>query len=280
MCPMCRTEHVFDGNSLLPLWDRLDEWEKEMDDADRWYGRTVDLTDRRFDSAHRAGQRLYITCSSLIKLAREHQHLLAKTMVGPDAVGVYPHATLNLIRPAMEGALTAFWLLDSDDSHTRVLRGLRQCWEDHRQSDSWAEEMLTSPLATKEDRESVLKSKAQVAKRYHEDADHFRIKWEKVRQKINLVDEIKALSTVQDNPIFRQSLRMTWRQLSGVQHGLSYATLRSGQRLGEVPIPGGAQALIVTDDDWLLTACRVSAATQAWAMSAYINRTTTYSERG
>lgn len=270
---MRRTEHIFDGNSLLPLWDRLDEWEKKMESAERWYGRSLDLTDRRFDSAHRAGERLYITASGLIRVAREHQFLLAKTMVGPHAVGVYPHATLNLIRPAFEAALTAFWLLDANDSLTRILRGLRQCWEDHRQSDAWAEEMLSPPLATHETRESVFQTKAKIAKRYHEDADHFRIKWDKVRQKINLVDEIKTLSTVQDDPLTRQALRIAWRQLSGVQHGLSYATLRSGQRIGEVPIPGGAQAVIVTDDEWLLTACRISAATQAWAMSTYINRT-------
>lgn len=270
---MRQTEHIFDGNSLLPLWNRLDEWEQEMESADRWYGNSVDLTDRRFDSSHRAGQRAYITASGLIRLAREHQFLLARTMIGPHAVGVYPHATLNLIRPAFEASLTAFWLLDPDDSRTRVLRGLRQCWEDHRQSNSWAEEMLASPLATRETREGVFKKEAEIAKRYHEDADHFRIKWDKVRQKVNLVDEIKTLSTVQDDAEFRQGLKVTWRQLSGVQHGLSYATLRSGQRIGEVPIPGGSEATIVTDDEWLLTACRMSAAGQAWAMSAYIRRT-------
>lgn len=270
---MRQTEYIFDGNSLLPLWDRLDEWEEEMEVAERWYSSSLDLTDRRFDSAHRAGQRLYITASGLIRVAREHQFLLARTMVGPHAAGVYPHATLNLIRPAFEASLTAFWLLDPDDSRTRVLRGLRQCWEDHRQSDSWAEEMLGSPLATRETREAVFKKKAEVARRYHEDAAHFRIKWDKVRQKVNLVDEIKTLSTVDGDPLTRQALKVAWRQLSGVQHGLSYATLRSGQRIGEVPIPGGSQAVIVTDDEWLLTACRISAATQAWAMSAYINRT-------
>ena len=274
---MRKTDQVFDGNSLLPLWDRLDEWEKEMEDADRWYAGSLDLTDRRFDSAHRAGQRLYITASALILLAREHQFLLAKTMVGPHAVGVYPHATLNLIRPAFEAALTALWILDPGDSQGRILRGLRQCWEDHRQSDSWAEEMLGSPLATREAREAVFAKKAQIAKRYHEDAAHFGIKWDKVRQRINLVDEIKTLSVVQGDPVARQFLKVAWRQLSGVQHGLSYATLRSGQTIGEIPIPGGMQALIVTDDEWLLTACRISAAAQAWAMSAYIGRTRSYS---
>lgn len=159
-----------------------------------------DLTDRRFDSAHRAGKRLYITASALILLAREHQFLLAKAMVGPHAVGVYPHATLNLIRPAFEAALTALWILDPDDSQGRILRGLRQCWEDHRQSDSWAEEMLGSPLATREAREAVFAKKAQIAKRYHEDAAHLGIKWDKVRQRINLVDEIKTLSVVQGGP--------------------------------------------------------------------------------
>lgn len=270
---MQKTEHVFEGNELLPLWDALDQWETKMDEADRWYGRSVDLTDRRFDSANRAGQRLYITASGLIHLAREHQHLLAKTMVGPDAVGVYPHATPNLIRPAFEAALMAFWLLDAKDSKTRVLRGLRRSWEDHRQSDAWANDVLDSPLATTEEREQVVAKKAQIAKRYDEDAQRLGVKWEKVRQKVNLRDEVNNLSTVEGDPLLRQVLRSTWRQLSGVQHGMQYASLRSGQRIGEVPIPGGAEAVLVTDDDWLMTACRASAAVQAWAMSTYINRT-------
>lgn len=270
---MQQTEHVFNGTELLPIWDALEQWEAKMEEADRWYATSVDLTDRRFDSASRAGQRLYITASALIHVAGEHQYVLAKTMTGPDALGVYPHATPNLIRPAFEAALTAFWLLDGKDSQTRALRGLRQSWEDHRQSDAWADDLLHSPLATKEEREEVMGKKAKIAKRYHEDADDLGVKWEKVRQKVNLWDEVKNLSTVQGDPLLRQAIRATWRQLSGVQHGLQYASLRSGQRIGEVPIPGGAQAMMVTDDDWLMTACRASATVQAWAMSSYINRT-------
>lgn len=276
---MFDTKQVFDGTELLPLWLRLDEWESQTKDADRWFTRSVDLTDRRLDSSDRVGVRLYIVASALIRLAREHQHLLERTMVGEEAIGVYPHATLNIIRPAFESALTAFWLLDPDDAETRRLRGLRQCWEDHRQSDAWADEVLLPPLATKEDRAAVAEDKAKIAKRYREDADRMGVKWDKVKETINLRDEIGNLSTVKRDPALRQYLRLAWRQLSGVQHGLSYATLRSGQRLGEVPIPGGAEITLVTDDDWLLTACRVSAAAQAWAMSCYVSRTRVLTRR-
>ena len=83
----------------------------------------------------------------MIDVALEHQSVLAKIMTGPGELGVYPHVTPNLIRPAFEAALTAFWLLDGKDSRTRVLRGLRQSWVDHRQSRSTGSSLKNGPTS-------------------------------------------------------------------------------------------------------------------------------------
>lgn len=270
---MYRTDKTFDGNSLLPLWTRLDQWETRVKQADEVFKHSVVLTDRRLETSHRAGQRAYITAASLLGVAREHQYLLAKTMVGPHAAGVFPHATLNLVRPAFESALTAFWILDAQSSRERILRALRQAWEDQRQANAWADELLASPTVDDQVRQQALVSRNKVVRRYHEDASHFGLSWKLVSQRVNLRQEIGRLSTLEGDVTLCQTLRAAWRQLSGVQHGLQYATLRSGELLRQVPIPGGSEMVLVADDDWLLTACRVSALAQVWAMSTYLRRT-------
>lgn len=61
--------------------------------------------------------------------------------------------------------------------------------------------------------------------------------------------------------------------MSGVQHGMSYASLLGNEKHDQVEIPGGVEVLLLTDDDTLLTECRASALMQRWAMEKYIQRT-------
>lgn len=276
---MKATAEVFDGSELVPPWRALDELERMMHAADVEYEQSNIFTDRRFDSNDRPGQRLYLETGALIGIARENQHLLERTMTG-DQGAIYPRATLNLIRPSFEAAITAYWMLDPDEALERKIRGLRQSFEDHRQAVSSSSEVLDHPdtgLVSTEDAAKAHAKEADIAKRFRDDADELGLVWRtqiKTPKGMNIRDDLAKLSAVQGQPLLRQFLRYNWRLLSGVQHGLGYASVKAGQRLGEVAIPGGTRTVLVSNDSTLMNACEASVFVQARAMEAYIARTT------
>lgn len=276
---MKATAEVFDGSELVPQWQALNELEQLMHAANIEYEQNNILTDRRFDSNDRPGRRLYLETAALIGIARENQHLLERTMTG-DRGAVYPRATLNLIRPSFEAAITAYWMLDPDGALERKLRGLRHSFEDHRQAVSSSSELLDHPdtgLVSTEDAAQAHAQEADISKRFRDDADHLRLVWRtqiKNPKGMNIRDDLAKLSAVQGQPLLRQFLRYNWRLLSGVQHGLGYASVKAGQRLGEVVVPGGIHTVLVSNDSTLMNACKASVFVQARAMEAYIARTT------
>lgn len=262
----------FDGTALLPVWARMAAVEAQMEAADRRYQRTNVLTDRRLDGADRPGLRLYILASSLIGKARESQLLLEQTFTTPG-INVFPHATPNIIRPAFEAAATALWILDGETPLERRLRGLRNAWEDHRQSQAWAGELMLPMFMTQEEIATKRASQAAISKRYRDDAASLGLSWSRVTQRFNLRDVIGEFGFVRSQPEMAPFLRAIWRRMSGVQHGLSYATLLGTERHQQVAIPGGFETLVLTDDESLLTDCRASALMQIWAMQTFIRRT-------
>lgn len=264
---------TFDGSSLLPMWRRLDALDKEMEAADAWYARTQELTDRRLDSSDRPGRRAYIDASSLIGKAREHQLLLAQTFTTPR-VNVFPHATPNIIRPAFEAAARALWILDGETAQERRFRGLRIAWEDHNESRKWAEELMVPRLMPQDKIEAQHAKHAAITKRFHDDADALRINWDKVKAPMNLRDEVGKFTVLETDPDLAVYLRAIWRRMSGVQHGMSYASLLGTEHHQQVQVPGGFETLLLTDDETLLTECRASALLQHWAIQKYIQRTT------
>lgn len=264
---------TFEGSSLLPIWERLDALESQMEEADRWFTRTTVLSDRRLDGAHRAGTRAYILASSLIGRARENHLLLVQSFTTPG-VNVFPHATTNIIRPAFEAAARALWILDGDSTQERRLRALRSAWEDHNESRKWSAELMIPSLMSVVAIEEKQARQTAIAKRYRDDASDLGISWSKVTQAMNFRDEIGRVSPLSSDATLAAFMRAIWRRMSGVQHGMSYASLLGSHRSEVNVIPGGLEALLVTDDDSLLTECRASALVQQWAMQTYIDRTT------
>ena len=265
---------TFDGTTLGPIWNKLKGQERVMTEADAWFAHSQVLTDRRLDSSHRAGIRAYITASQLIGFAREHQHFLEASLTLPGS-HVYPHATPNLIRPAFESALIALWILDGPNADERRLRGLRHCWEDQRQSNNWADELLVSSLVDVTTTDRVREARDVVRKRYHADAADLHLTWDQVTRRPDLLKAIDSLTHVDRQPLLKPFLRSIWRRLSGLQHGLSYASLLSAEMEVKVPVPGGLQVTLLTDDDALMTDCKASALVQSWAMHTYLTRTRT-----
>lgn len=268
------TNATFDGTALIPIWHALKDQERQMDEADDRFARTQILTDRRLDSAHRTGNRAYITASHLIGFAREHQHFLETSMTLPGSY-VYPHATPNLIRPAFEAALTALWILDGPNTKERQLRGLRHSWEEQRQSDNWADELLNPSLVDDDTADHIRAERQKIRARYLQDASDLHLTKDEVSRRPDLLKAIDSLTHVDRQPLLKPFLRSVWRKLSGLQHGLSYASLLSSSvRLG-TPVPGGVEVTLFADDDETMAHCKVSALLQSWAMNTYTTRTST-----
>ncbi len=66
---------------------------------------------------------------------------------------------------------------------------------------------------------------AAISKRYIDDARDLGLNWGKVTNAMNVRDEVGKFSTIASEPELAASLRAIWRRLSGVQHGLMYASL-------------------------------------------------------
>lgn len=116
------------GN-LPAIWEVLDALEGQMDTANAQYPRTNLLCDRRFDEAKHVGERTYILAHSSIMAARDSHQAFLKAL---QYDGVRAQASWGMIRPSFESAFYAVWMLQPENSRTRLQRGLRVVWEQHR----------------------------------------------------------------------------------------------------------------------------------------------------
>ncbi len=239
-----------DGTTLLSLWRHVERSRVELDVCDEQYRRdTTVLTARRFDEAKVAGVRPYIHAAQLLAASWDHHWLLAQTLT---AIAVTPHATWSLIRPAFEAAFHALWVLDPDDSFNRRRRGLQLELADAREQKLWAEATVASGFS---DAEGSKRALGVLDSTYHSldrEARHFNAAAKDMNKLANLIVELprlRALAALQ--PGIRAWFVAAWRQMSGMQHGLSYALLAASQKSEVVEIPGGFQVLLSPNDDSL-----------------------------
>src|SRR5262245_34959862 len=76
--------------------------------------------------------------------------------------------------------------------------------------------------------------------------------FDKLRQKINIVDEMKGLSFVKAQQQMAPFLEATWRLLSGFEHGLGWALLDGTDREVQAETPGGmAFQLVIKDEQFV-----------------------------
>lgn len=240
----------FDGSALLSLWSHVERSRVELEVCDKQYKRdTTVLTARRFDEAKVAGVRPYLHASQLLAASWDHHWLLAQTLT---AIAVTPHATWSLIRPAFEAAFHALWVLDPDDSFNRRRRGLQLELADAREQKLWAEAAVATGFSDAEGSKRALGGLDSTYQSLDREARHFNAAAKDMNKLANLVVELpklRALAAMQ--PGIRVWFVAAWRQMSGMQHGLSYALLAASQKSDIVEIPGGFQVLLSPNDDSL-----------------------------
>lgn len=261
-----------DLDSLPPVWDALRHRYNALEVAEERY-RTEPtlLSPRRLDESQVAGLRTYMTAAGLLVAAQDNQAVLEQVV---HQIGITSHAPWNLIRPAFETAFHALWILDPLEGLARRRRGLRIELADHRERRNWVQAMQATGLTTPEMDKKLAARNDDVLATYSKEAEHFGSKVRDLNRLPNLVEEIPRLRTLAGlDAGVRYSLVATWRQLSGLQHGHTYALMGVSDRSHLVKIPGGVQMTLTANDHVFVTAVKSAAMIQLHALRRLIDLT-------
>lgn len=242
-----------DLSPLEPWWSRIAEkYDRYLDDQED--GQIFSA--RRFDRAQPAGTRAYINAGRYLQVAHEN-HMALQAML--EHHGLSPWATYNLVRPSFEAAFFALWILDPDSGTDRRARGLRVEWQDQRELLAYMVEYQSLPDVGREVADRCAERRAKLTPIYQREASALGVSWDVIKQKINVVEELGALSTVRDDVALSACLKGTWRSLSGAQHGYAYPSMVGGEIVHRVAIPGGQEATVTVNDETFVLACTMTA---------------------
>ena len=262
-----------DLDSLPPVWDALRHRYGELEIAEERYRTDPTLlSQRRLDESQVAGPRTYMTAAGLLVAAQDNQAVLEKVV---HQIGITSHAPWNLIRPAFETAFHALWILDPIEGLARRRRGLRIELADHRERRNWVQAIQATGLTTPEMDDRLAARNDEVLATYSKEAEYFGSKIRDLNRLPNLVEEIPRLRTLARlDAGIRYSLVATWRQLSGLQHGHTYALMGVSDKSHLVKIPGGVQMTVTANDHVFVTAAKSAAMIQLHALRRLIDLTT------
>ncbi|MBS42314.1 MAG: hypothetical protein CMH83_03870 [Nocardioides sp.] len=219
-----------------------------------------ELTARRFDESQPAGHRAYIATERYLTVAMDNQRALVKLL---EHHGATHSAPWSLLRPAFECGFFAAWVLDPTDGAVRRRRGLQVEVRDEIEQQNHIKAFASVPDATDLVAEAIAQRKARSEASYRRDAQALNVKWDTVRQKVNVVDELRKIRFLQPHePGVRATFIATWRMLSGFEHGLGWAMLRGSNAKRRAEIPGGHVMELSMKDDAFVTAGKCT----AWLM--------------
>lgn len=266
-----------DLGNLPAIWEVLDVLEAQMDAANAQYPRTNLFCDRRFDEAKHVGERTYILAHSSILAARDSHQAFLKAL---RYDGIRAQASWGMIRPSFESAFYAVWMLQPNNSQTRLQRGLRVAWEQHRTHHLRLDIMkqLAAEHDIPADHPDLLKlaqRKREHEAMYDAEAASIGLSHQQMTANVSLTNELDKLSYGDQMPNWiGKWFTLTWRQLSGATHGDSGALAGLSDTQYRVQIPGGWAAQISINDDSFRSACYASAHLQMLAMNLYTSRST------
>jgi hypothetical protein len=215
------------------------------------------LSARAFDEAQPAGPRTYMEADRYLAVARDnHEALLALL----EHRGATLWAPWSLLRPTFEASFRAAWILDPEDGRQRRARGLRceilGAYEQRRYRAAFKNvphpELQELIRASEEQRDKSSLST------YRAEAAALGWTFDKLNQKIDVIAELPKLSFVKARSDFGALLEAIWRQLSGFEHGLSWALLSGTDWKEEVAVPGGASLHLVIKDEAFVHAAKVT----------------------
>lgn len=237
--------------NLAEYWQVIDA---EFDAIDRLPSLTAThtLSARAFDEAQVAGHRPYIEATRYLGVARDNHDALLAVL---EHHGATVWAPWSMLRPTFESSFLAAWVLDPDDGRERRARGLRCEILDMYEQKRHRAAFKAIPELRDAIEEHERKLNETSITTYKTEAVALGRSFENLRQKVNVVDELKKLSFV-DVPHMGVFLEGTWRLLSGYEHGLGWASMRGSDGTVRATVPGGADMMLVINDDEFVNAAK------------------------
>ena len=212
------------------------------------------LTARAFDLAQPAGHRGYFTALRYLGVAMDNHRALLALL---EHHGATNSAPWSLLRPMFESGFYACWVLDPVDGRERRIRGLRCEVNDERERKNYLGCLAEIPVEGTKVHDIIAHREATVGKVYRDEATALGVRWDKVNQKINLIDELPRLRFLQpQDDLLRATMKAQWRVLSGLEHGLAYAMLQTSDSSSEAKVAGGTTIRLTIRDDAFITASK------------------------
>jgi hypothetical protein len=149
----------------------------------------------------------------------------------------------------------AAWVLDPDDGRERRARGLRCEVLDMYEQKRHRAAFKAFPEVRDAIEEHERKLNETSIATYKTEAAALGRSFDNLRQKINVVDDVKKLSFVGD-PLVGVFLEGTWRLLSAYEHGLGWASMRGSDGTVKATVPGGADMMLVINDGEFVNAAK------------------------
>jgi hypothetical protein len=165
-----------------------------------------------------------------------------------------------LLRPTFEASFRAGWILDPEDGRVRRARGLRCEIRDayEQRAHRAAFKKLPDPEVWKLIRGSEQATEKGAFDTYRAEAAKLGWRFDKISRDINLIEELPKMNLVKAQPNFAPILEATWRQLSGFEHGFSWALLSGTDRQVELEVPGGVGLHLVIRDEAFVNAAKMT----------------------
>ena len=225
---------------------------------------------RAVDESRPGGHRLYPAAERYLSGALDCHTALPKLL---EAHGATQVAMWALLRAQFEAAFMALWLLEPEDSVSRVLRGVRVEWLDDRQSHAYFREILTD-LESTLDEEVRVRELARHERLLREHDRTFRDECQRLGRSwlkplpINVVEEL-GLMQVGQSLEWRVLLRHTWRSLAGLQHGSVGALLRVSDKVELEPLANATGVRLSPSDSSFQTLGEATALLTMQAFARY-----------
>ncbi len=263
-----------DLSVLLRYEKPIADLRERLREADTLHGRhSGTLTDRFMDEAQTAGHRPYFIAGAHISGGLEHFDALWKLIVGND--GLSPRAPYSLMRPILEHGFWAQYVLDSDQSVVRRLRGINAEARDRRQRKAWTDVYDLS----KESTAAYQRRHEEILGIYRQEAAELGASGLD-RTKPDMTVEIPKLRAVSEHgPDVATLCVGAWRLLSGVTHGSLFAVQVMSDIDERHRVERGEEVRVSINDEWFVMSVRASLIMLVDAMRLYIARTTQVNRR-
>ncbi len=231
---------------LPELWNRVDRAHQRIGQlAAGGRPSSYVLTTRLVDEAQPAGHRVYIESGRYIEVGYDNLRALR---LPTEHHGVTLWAPWSLIRSVFEAGFWAQWVLDPDNGPERRRRGLTTEVVGWREQDKLLQEFTRHDPSSDERRRT---GHAEAGRVYRGEAEALGVTLDKLQKPIVTKDLLKLtpVRLLENSGASPDALVGTWRALSGLQHGLGYASLFTSDQGDASPAPGGQNVILTVNDE-------------------------------